>query len=111
MKILIDHNVHQGVFYILQEFGYSAETAKYNHLEMLSNGKLSAEAFKLGFRCILTQDKTFSLDAKRVLETLPQISIILILPEYLPQKPRESYLQRFRDLITDIPHPKNSKII
>ena len=103
MKILVDHNVRQGVFRVLQEFGHEAETAQHNGLESLSNGTLSAEAFRLGFRCILTQDKTFALDAAKVLESLPELAVVLVLTERIPQKPRETYLERFRDALRKHP--------
>jgi hypothetical protein len=35
MKILVDHNVRHGVFRVLQEFVYEAETAQHNGLESL----------------------------------------------------------------------------
>ena len=89
--------------WVLQEFGHEAETAQHNGLESLSNGTLSAEAFRLGFRCILTQDKTFALDAAKVLESLPELAVVLVLTERIPQKPRETYLERFRDALRKHP--------
>ena len=91
MKIFADNNVRQGVFRILHEFGHEGETAQQNNLECLSNGTLSAEAFRPGFRCLLTQDKTFALDASKVLESLSEFAVCSQ-PKFDSWRARHSFL-------------------
>ncbi len=42
------------------------------------------------------QDKTFQIDAARVLGSLPNLSIILVDTKNLPQVPSKTYLERFQ---------------
>lgn len=112
MKILIDHNLKTGVFRLLINNGFQAETASFNGLESLTNGKLSAKAFELGFQCILTQDRTFIVDAADVLATLPAFAIVLVDTRLLPQVPRHDYLLRFeKALESEEIVPKPGKIV
>ena len=97
MKWLVDHNVPQGVFRILKDFGIDAATAEYLGLEELTNGALVRQAVHLGIECILTQDATFTNDASKAIRDNPGICIVVIDTNTLPQAPGgQSYLQRFR---------------
>ncbi len=96
MKILVDHNLRPSIFQLLIDFGFEAESAAFNLMQNFTNGKLCTEAYNLGFNCILTQDKTFQIDAARVLDSLPSLSIILVDTKNLPQVPSKTYLERFQ---------------
>ena len=99
MKWLVDHNVHQGVFRILEDAGIEAATAEFLGLESLKNGALVRKASELGFTSLLTQDTTFALDASRALRENPAMCIIVIDTRTLPQSPGgRAYLQRFADV-------------
>jgi predicted nuclease of predicted toxin-antitoxin system len=99
LKILIDNNVKQSVHIILAQYDFVAETAMFHGLADLSNGELTKAAFALGFRCILTQDKSFIREAAHVLSALPEMALILIDTSKLKQTPRETYLDRFKSAL------------
>ena len=90
---LIDENLHTQLYKVLAEFGITAHSVDFAGLSGLDNGILTREAFKLGFRCILTQDKDFPRDAEKALTETPEMALVVI---RLPQTPAKSYLQRFR---------------
>lgn len=113
MKWLVDHNVPQGVFRILKDFGIDTATAEYMGLEELTNGALVRKAAQLGIDCILTQDTTFANDASKALRDNPGICIVVIDTITLPQAPGgQSYLQRFRKAYQAEPiKPSRDKVI
>lgn len=98
MRILIDHNVKPAIRTVLADLGWEAESAKFNKLDKMTNGMLTREAYRLGFRCILTQDRSFENEAAHVLKDLPMMAIIVIDTKVLSQNPRSTYLRRFRDM-------------
>ncbi len=113
VKWLVDHNVPQGVFRILKDFGIDAVTAEYMALEELTNGALVRKAAQLGIDCILTQDTTFANDASKAIRDNPGIGIVVIDTTTLPQAPGgQSYLQRFRTAFLVEPiKPIRNKVI
>jgi predicted nuclease of predicted toxin-antitoxin system len=87
VKWLVDHNVPQGVFRILNDFGIDAVTAEFMGLEELTNGALVRKAAHLGIECILTQDTTFASDASKAIRDNPGICVVVIDTTTLPQAP------------------------
>ena len=83
---LIDENLPDALYKILEGYGVRAQSASYAGFSGLKNGELTQEAYSKGFRTILTQDKTFASDAAEVIARLPGISIVVINIEQFPKK-------------------------
>lgn len=90
---LIDENLHTQLHKTLIELGIIAQTVEFAGLSGLDNGVLTREAFNLGFRCILTQDRDFPRDAEKALSQTPGMALVII---RLSQTPAKTYLERFR---------------
>ncbi|MEI6397680.1 MAG: hypothetical protein WCO71_02820 [Pseudomonadota bacterium] len=102
-KILIDHNVRQTVFNLLVRLGHEAESAAYNGWDALSNGELVRAAALKGFDAILTQDKLFEMDGSSGLKEYPNMCIVLIDTNMLPQTGGQDYIDRFFKALTEEP--------
>ncbi len=91
---LIDENLHVHLYKVLAELGIEAKTVEFAGLSGLDNGVLTKEAFKLGFSCILTQDRDFPKDAVKALQETPKMALVVV---RLPQTPAKNYLDRFKE--------------
>ena len=90
---LIDENLHIGLHKILAEFGISSKSVSYAGLSGIDNGALTKAAHELGYRCILTRDRTFPRDAGHALAQTPEMAIVIV---KLSQNPLRTYLERFK---------------
>ena len=89
---LIDENLHKNLFKSLEKFGVTAQTVRFAGLSGLDNGKLTKEARRLGFTCILTQDKDFPKDAHKALRETPEMAVVIV---NLRQHPPKTFTERF----------------
>ena len=89
---LIDEQLDVGLFRCLESRGIKAVTAEYVGLDGIDNGVLLAEAFRQGFRVILTGDKRFEQASHFNSATYPDLAIVLI---HFNQSPPTTFEQRF----------------
>ncbi len=90
---MIDENLHTGLYKILAEFGVPSKSVSYAGLSGFDNGTLTKAAYELGYRCILTRDRTFPRDAGHALAQTPEMAIVVV---KLAQNPPHTYLVRFK---------------
>ena len=91
---LVDENLPPKLYRALEEFGITAKSATYAGLSGITNGVLTKKAFEMGFRVIITQDKTFVIDAASALKQYPTFCVVVLL---LSQTPANTFLERFKD--------------
>lgn len=90
---LVDENLPPQLYKVLEEFGITASSATYAGLAGMTNGVLTKKAFDLGFRVIITQDKTFSQDAAHALKQYSSFCVVVMV---LSQTPAKTFLERFK---------------
>ena len=86
---LLDVNLPNGLARLLHSYGISCDTAARRDWRDRTNGALADAAFREGFRVILTRDRLLGTSARRVLEALPGLAIVVVT---LPQAREEPYL-------------------
>ena len=91
---LVDENLPPKLYRALEDFGIPAQSATYAGLSGITNGVLTKKAFDMGFRVIVTQDKTFAQDAAAALKQHPTFCVVVLL---LDQTPAKTFLERFKE--------------
>jgi hypothetical protein len=89
---LLDVNLPTALTGLLGRYGIFAETAAARGWRELTNGELAQAAFRAGFRALLTRDRQFGTAAGRIIETLPELAIVIV---KLPQSREAAYLAAF----------------
>jgi predicted nuclease of predicted toxin-antitoxin system len=106
---LVDENLPPKLYRALEEFGISAKSATYAGLGGITNGVLTRKAFEMGFRVIITQDKTFVQDAAVALKQHPTFCVVVLV---LDQTPAKTFLERFKEEWSNNPIvPKEGDVV
>ena len=106
---LVDENLPPKLYRVLEEYGISAKSATYAGLGGITNGVLTRKAFQMGFRVIITQDKTFVIDATSALKQYPTFCVVVLV---LSQTPANTFLERFKDEWSKMPIiPKEGGVV
>lgn len=89
---LLDVNLPNGLVGVFEQFGIAADTSVARNWRNLTNGDLSAVAYKAGFKVILTKDRVFGELAGKVLKAYPSLAIVIL---RIPQSRKSTYLLEF----------------
>jgi len=89
---LLDVNLPTALTRLLHAYGILAESTAARGWRELTNGELAQVASREGFRALLTRDRAFGTAARSVLETLPDLAIVIVT---LPQAREIAYLSAF----------------
>ncbi len=89
---LLDVNLPTALAGFLRGQGIVAETAAARGWRQLTNGALAQTAARCGFDALLTRDRGFGAATGNVLETLPNLAIVIVT---IAQAREVTYLSTF----------------
>jgi predicted nuclease of predicted toxin-antitoxin system len=89
---LLDVNLPTALTGLLHGYGILAETTAARGWRELTNGELAQAASRGGFTALLTRDRGFGTAVGSVLETLPDLAIVIVT---LQQAREIAYLSAF----------------